>query len=230
MRCSRNPACVSVDGHADLCVRLDGAVILARRTPEATAQIAAARTPPDAIPDASVTDAQVARAVSLGASSQAARDAQIGLDWAARQRATPPPDPTEEAARRVHAATPEPGPVFRVDETRPADRTYDLLPPSEAGGPECNHTRWMAGCRPCADWAVSNGVAFARHMSARPVPPPPAPSIVLTGEAMEAFDRFALAAAALEQHAEQGQALQVAYRNALPAVSAMAARRHKERE
>ncbi len=43
--------------------------------------------------------------------------------------------------------------------------TFARLLPAECGGPACNHTGWHSGCRACAEWAVNNGVAFARHMS-----------------------------------------------------------------
>lgn len=58
---------------------------------------------------------------------------------------------------------------------------------------------------------------------------PKEPSLVLTGEDLAAFEVFAQAASALEEHAEKQRALEVAYRAALGAISAMAARRNRGR-
>lgn len=231
------------------------------------------------------------------------------------------PDPIEERIRAAHARVGgDPGPVFAIDDTRPADRTYEMLPPSECGGPKCNHVKWTTGCHPCAEWAQHNGVAFARHMTQGHPPrrittTGVAPNITLVEERPRSHDERAVArvyeradlalamgalvriaktvlpgaetwtadelqhavatvkierdearvwadrtkpqledalaklrdtstlepddaatlgafgqtCAALERHAEQGQALQAAYREALQAVSAMAARRNRGR-
>jgi hypothetical protein len=82
--------------------------------------------------------------------------------------------------------------------------------------------RWVDGMPPIAEWLTMHG--FPRE-EARPKEP----SVVLTGNDLDAFESFSRCAAALEEHAEQGQALQIAYRNALQAVSAMAARRNRGR-
>lgn len=80
--------------------------------------------------------------------------------------------------------------------------------------------RWVDGMPPIAEWLKMHG--FPREETR-----PKEPSVVLTGNDLDAFESFSRCAAALEEHAEQGQALQVAYRNALQAVSAMAARRNR---
>lgn len=54
-----------------------------------------------------------------------------------------------------------------AESPQPAPTGAERLLPSESGGPECNHVLWTMGCSPCVDWAVANGVAFARHMAAR---------------------------------------------------------------
>lgn len=280
MRCSRNPACVSVDGHADLCVRIDGTVILARRTPEATAQIAAAREPPDAFEERvmamnntsglrkglteeqridlvleeqtrghidrlrGVLSANRTPAGKLDAVLEEARSGRVPADVARRvlneSPSVPTPrvlttnhpevtdpgerarlgldpvdafghvyrDPIEERMREVHAATPDPGPVFAVDPDG-IDR-------------RCDHAMFTRGCRSCT-WRVP------LDAQGNAIWPDAEPSLVLTGSDLATFDAFSSAAAALEQHAEQGQALQVAYRESLQAVSAMAARRNRGR-
>lgn len=107
----------------------------------------------------------------------------------------------------------------------------------------CAHAIFKPDCPSCdeqKDFALRDGVGWARDMAARQTPdlgPLPTmgqmqdqtPRIVLTGDAMTAFDAFALAAAALETHHEQGQKLQADYRAALEAVSRMAAARNRGR-
>lgn len=112
------------------------------------------------------------------------------------------------AARGAPAATPDPGPVFAVDPDG-IDR-------------RCDHAMFTRGCRSCT-WRVP------LDAQGNAIWPDAEPSLVLTGSDLATFEAFSSAAAALEQHAEQGQALQSAYRNALQAVSAMAARRNRGR-
>ena len=127
------------------------------RTPEADAQIAAAREPPDAM--------ELAMESELDAALEAkARDVRGDTD------------PTEDAARRVHAEQAQASVgVFQLD----------------AGRPE------------------------------------PDPPTVLNGDDAATLDGFGQVCAALEEHAEKGQALQQAYRAALEQVSRMAARRNR---
>lgn len=82
--------------------------------------------------------------------------------------------------------------------------------------------RWVDGMPPIAEWLKMHG--FPREGTR-----PKEPSVVLTGSDLDTFESFSRCAAALQAHAEQGQALQIAYRNALQAVSAMAARRNRGR-
>jgi hypothetical protein len=63
--------------------------------------------------------------------------------------------------------------LYRIRGTTPAPAKVPLLPPNDIGGPSCNHIHWQTGCSPCADWAVANGVEFARHVGAKTETPTP---------------------------------------------------------
>lgn len=260
MRCPINPACVSVDGHADLCVRIDGTVILARRTPEATAQIAAAREPPDAFEIAMQTGVDDAfeervRAMNDTSGLRKGLTEEQRIDLALEEQTRGHID----RLRSVLSANRTPaGKLAAVlEEVRsghvPADVARRVLNESQSAPTSrvltTNHPeviepaeRARLGLDPVDAFGQVYRDPFLERMRAAhaatpdPVPmfavdepPPKEPSVVLTGNDLDTFESFARCAAALEQHAEQGQALQVAYRDALQAVSEMAARRNRGR-
>jgi hypothetical protein len=99
----------------------------------------------------------------------------------------------------------------------------------------CAHLIFVPDCGSCQEereYALRDGVGWARAVTTdnhvetmRAYPVTKEPSVVLTGEDYAAFEAFSAAAVALEQHAEQGQALQQRYRAELERVSRMAAKR-----
>lgn len=123
----------------------------------------------------------------------------------------------------------------------------------EIEGPRCGHVLFQRECTSCSDWAVKNGVAFARQQSARtpkrdplaeqqiadargPVETPlegsfddmprqPVDLVVsLEGEGAVAYETFRLAARALGEHQKTGAALMEQYRAALARLSEVAAK------
>lgn len=196
MKCQRDPSCVRDDDHADLCVRIDGSVILKRRTPaEVGADFTYAR---DCM--------QRSKAIrSLALAAQDAGDSGYALDENTSPRhAVPHPHRHPEAEAQIAAAHQPPDAFETAMQTGVDDALEE-------------HAR-----REHAKQATDPSPVFAVDE-----PRPQEPSIVLTGNDLDTFESFSRCAAALEEHAEQGQALQVAYRNALQAVSAMAARRNR---
>lgn len=290
MKCSRNPACVSVDGHADLCMRINGTLILQppfevrrtheadtgwidgnanhprhtvphpKRTPEAAAQIAAAREPPDAFEIAMQTGVDDAfeervRAMNDTSGLRKGLTEEQRIDLALEEQTRGHIDRLRsvlsanrtpagkldavleevrsghvpaDVARRVLNESPS-APTSRVLTTNhpeviePAERARLGLDPVDAFG-QVYRDPFLERMR--ADHAATPDPV---PMSAVDEPQSKEPSVVLTGNDLDTFESFARCAAALEQHAERGQALQVAYRDALQAVSAMAARRNRGR-
>lgn len=139
---------------------------------------------------------------------------QTGIDDALEERAR------EAAAAQTGARVCDTCAVRKVCNqcwvTDPADRERRGLAPLERR--RCAHAMFTAGCSSCALDAKEQGPSQRAD-----------PATMLFGDDAATLDAFGQVCAALEEHAEKAQALQVAYRNALEQVSRMAARRNRSK-
>lgn len=83
--------------------------------------------------------------------------------------------------------------------------------------PACAHWMWTQGCTSCADWAVKNGVEFARQMAARETPPD---TLTLSGAKLAAYRQLETAAAAAHEAQQTMTTTGVALREAIQAMCA----------
>lgn len=160
-------------------------------------------------------------------------------------------DPLEDMMRREHAKqASDPGPVFAVDEERP--RAFDARASARVceradlalamGTLERIAATVMPGTETWTADELQHAVATVQieRDESRAWADQTKPRLedalaklrdtsTLEPDDATTLNAFGQTCAALESHAEQGQALHVAYRNALQAVSAMAARRNRGR-